>query len=86
MAMEMDELIARLRDTGLHSPALAADTIETLRVENETLRKALWAFLDAARYDPDMSGASRFMGWAQSELKRAEAKARKLLCPTEAKP
>ena len=31
-------------------------------------------FLDAARYDPHMDGSSTFMGWKQSDRRRAETR------------
>ena len=43
------------------------------------LEAALREFLDAARYDPHMDGSSTFMGWKQSDLRRAETRARAAL-------
>jgi hypothetical protein len=45
----------------------------------EQAREALSAFTMCARYQPHMGGGPSFKGWAQNDLRQAEAKARQAL-------
>ena len=63
------EIVARYREQAeAASKAREAELVE-----------ALEAFVNCARYSPDMGGKRRFMGWSQSDLRRAESKARAAL-------
>lgn len=57
----------------------ASDQIEADGKRIAELEAALREFVDAARYNPHMGGTSTFMGWNQSQLRRAETQARAAL-------
>jgi hypothetical protein len=56
-----------------------AERLASAKEQAEMLAEALHEFIDCARYDPHMGGGSTFMGWRQSDLKRAEERARQAL-------
>lgn len=59
--------------------AKAEAELASAKEQAEMLAEALHEFIDCARYDPHMGGGSTFMGWRQSDLKRAEERARQAL-------
>jgi hypothetical protein len=52
------------------------EAIANLFASATELLEALEAFVGCARYDPTMDGKGAFKGWSQSDLRRAETRAR----------
>jgi len=88
---EIIQMVVDALDAGNGEPAGFFDTIDAKIARHrqsattealaamEQAREALSAFTMCARYQPHMGGEASFKGWAQNDLREAEAKARATL-------